>query len=151
MKLKLSFVSKLFNFIFLNLLLVIGFCWFAYQGQKVYKELNAAKAINKSNDEKYGFNGASIESQEEFYKMIDKAGLIINNKNVEYLPFEENPDFINASYSFSLTGRYLHFIKYLETLQKKNMLYKIDSLKLKVKSEGKISIKMKLESLYEIN
>lgn len=93
---------------------------------------------------------ASSDMQDNFDELISESGLTINNKNVEYSPFEEQSSVIKGSYKLAAKGKYLPFINYLELLQKKNMLYKVNSLSLKVKSLEEITIKLDIESLYEI-
>ncbi len=93
---------------------------------------------------------ADSKVQDDFDEIIFDSGLGINNKNVEYSAFEERNDVIKGIYKLTLKGQYLPFINYLEVLQKKNMLYKINFLSLKVKSLDEIGIKLDMESLYEI-
>ena len=94
---------------------------------------------------------ASAELQDVFDQLTVDAGLTINNKKAQYLPFEEKSNVIKAQYDLALSGQYLPLVSYLEMLYGKNMLYKINSLSLKAGPKDTINIRINLESLYEVN
>jgi len=94
---------------------------------------------------------ATNENQEYFYQLITESGLNINNKNYAYSPSEQQEELIVASYNLSLQGTYLNFLRYLNSLNSRIMLYKIDSINLKVDSFSAIKIQIELKTLYEAN
>ena len=93
---------------------------------------------------------ASSKMQDNFDRLISEAGLTINNKNAAYSAFREKNNVIKAQYELAIKGQYLPFVHYLEILDKQKMLYKINSLYLRVKSFTEVDIKINLESLYEV-
>lgn len=93
---------------------------------------------------------ASSDIRDNFDETILESGLTINNKNVQYSPFEEKNNVVKGGYTIAAKGKYLLFVKYLDKLQKNNTLYKINLISLKVRSLDEIDIKLNIESLYEI-
>lgn len=86
--------------------------------------------------------------QEAFDRITNESGLIINNKKVSYRVFPEKEGVVQAKYSLKLSGTYLKFVSYLETLYSKQMIYKINNISFRVRSLTEIDIKLNLESLY---
>ena len=137
------------NFAVLNLGFISIFVFAALHDIKQFKSyLEIKDYVQKRSISIH--NIAPSKMQDDFDTIISECGLTINNKNVVYSAFEEKNDVIMGTYELAAKGQYLLFIKYLETLQKQNMLYKINLLSLKVKSLEEININLNIESLYEI-
>jgi len=115
---------------------------------------NSIKQIKLSVEQHFLTNNdrpvARNKFQEEFDRIIYNNDLIINNKNVEYIAFSDE-NIVKAQYNLTMLGTYLQFIGYLNSLNERNMLHKINTLNLKVQSKNSIKIKIDLESLYEIS
>ncbi len=137
------------NFVVLNVVFISIFILTAIHNIKQFKSYLEIKDYVQKNSLPI-YNVASSRMQDDFDTIISECGLIINNKNVVYSSFEEKNDVIMGTYELAAKGQYSLFIKYLETLQKQNMLYKINLLSLKINSLDEININLNIESLYEV-
>ena len=137
------------NFVILNVGFISIFIFTVIHDIKQFKSYLEIKDYVQKNSLPI-YNIASSRMQDDFDTIISECGLVINNKNVVYSAFEEKNDVIMGTYELSAKGQYLLHIKYLETLQKQNMLYKINLLSLKINSLDEININLNIESLYEV-
>lgn len=152
MKQILNYVQNLINYFYINFVLFLGVVIVLTYNLMLFREKQKVDyAISKIAVKEKTYPIASKKSQEEFDAIIAAHGLAVNNKNVEYLPFEKQENIIITQYDLVMSGTYLQLLGYLNTLYDLNMIYKIDLLDLKSRLRGDIVIKMKLKSLYEIN
>ena len=149
MKLKLSYLRIVINFTTVNLLLIIALYLGVKNNIKKFNNLTEASNYVKTHTVP-AQEIASEDEEDNFDQLILETNLVINNKKVEYGIFAEKNNVVKANYDLAIYGKYLSFIDYLETLVQRNMLYKINTLYLKVKSLEEIDIKMNIETLYEI-
>lgn len=139
----------LINKIVFSLLLIILVIFYTKLSIEKYLQLQDSQhyiAINAISFKQI----ADKEMQSDFDQFIYDCALVINDKNVQYSSFPEKDDVILVNYNLSLTGRYLPFLKYLNNINNKKILYKINSLNLKNLRDRGITIKINLEALYEV-
>lgn len=148
-KLKLSYLRIVINFATINLFLIIALYLGVRNDIKKFNNLTEASNYVKTHAIP-AQEMASEDEEDNFDQLILESGLAINNKKVEYGVFAEKDNAVKASYDLAIYGKYLAFIDYLEILVRRNMLYKMNTLSLKLKSLEGIDIKMNIETLYEI-
>lgn len=151
MKQKLSCLQKVFRIEILNILLLIPVIIILWQTILLNDQLNVTKKYVSDYLKTNKINAASNLEQSKFDQLTTEAGLSIDNKNVSFVPLEENEEIVQASYDLLLSGSYIKFLEYLNLLYDHNMLYKISLLKLKIDSSNKLKISFQLESLYEMD
>lgn len=147
-------VSKILTLLLINkivfsLILIILVIFYTKLSVEKYLQLQDSKhyiAINAISIKQI----ADKEMQSDFDQFIYDCALVINDKNVQYSSFPEKDDVMVGNYTLSLNGRYLPFLKYLNSINNKKILYKINSLHLKNLQDRGITIKINLEALYEV-
>lgn len=141
-KLKLIYLQRVGN-----LCILILFFLTVKEGIDKDKETqDYRKYVDSYNISQY--SPAKSEMKDNFDKIILDAGLTINDKNIEYSEFTELENVEHAIYQLSLSGTYLQFLEYLETLHENDMLHNLSEISFIVKSSQEIIIKMNIESLY---
>lgn len=151
MKQKLSWCAKLCKLRFLTIFLFIAIVILAMDYTKFSDDHKKAKAFVDNYYKTHKLPISDSKNQDYFDKLILESKLSINNKNYSYELLEEQEGVIIGNYTLSLKGTYLDFLKYLNALNSRIMLYKIDSINLKISSPTAIKIKMEMKTLYEVD